>query len=57
MFGPKLLGEKLDEIVNKYVLSLCERGGAVNTAIVLARARGIVKCLERLWLRECGGAC
>ena len=52
---PKLLGEKLYEIVKKYVLSLRERGGAVNSAIVLAGARGIVKCLERTRLREYGG--
>ena len=52
---PKLLGEKLDEIVKKYVLSLHERGGAVNSVIVLAGARGIVKCLERTRLREYGG--
>ena len=38
--------------MKKYVLNLRERGGAVNSAIMLAGVSGIVKCLERMRLRE-----
>ena len=52
---PKLLGEKLDKIVKKYVWSIQKHGDAVNSVMVLAGARGIVKYLERMQLREYGG--
>ena len=36
-------------------MSFRERGDAVISVILLAGARGIVKCLERMWLREYRG--
>ena len=46
------LGEKLDEFVQKYVLKVRERGGAVNTTLVVAGAKGIVESLDRTRLVE-----
>ena len=39
---PLLLGKKLDEAVQQYILKLREHGCPINTVIVLAVARGIV---------------
>ena len=50
-----LLGEKLDEFVRRYVLQLRKRGGAVNTMVVMAGAKGIVETLDRTRLVENGG--
>ena len=50
-----LLGERLDEFVQKYVLKVWERGGAVNPTLVMAGAKGIVECLDRTRLVEYGG--
>ena len=50
-----LLGERLDEFVQKYVLKVQERGGAVNTTLVMACAKGIVESLDRTRLVEYGG--
>ena len=50
-----LLGERLDEFVRRYVLQLRERGGAVNTMVVMAGAKGIVETLDRTRLVENGG--
>lgn len=50
-----LLGERLDEFVRNYVLKVRERGGAVNTTLVLAGAKGIVGSLDRTRLVEYGG--
>ena len=37
-----LLGERLEGSVQKYVLQVREGGGAINTAIVVAGAKGII---------------
>ena len=50
-----LLEERLDEFVQKYVLKVRERGGAVNTTLVMAGAKGIVESLDRTQLVEYGG--
>ena len=49
-----LLGERLDEFVRKYmyVLKVREQGGAVNTTLVVAGAKGIVHSLDRTRLVE-----
>lgn len=39
---PLLLGDDLDKQVREYVKYLQERGGVVNTAVVIAAAEGIV---------------
>ena len=52
---PLLLGKKLDEAVQQYILKLREHGCPINTVIVLAVARGIVKSMERTRLAEYGG--
>ena len=43
---PVILGKSLDEIVQKYILSIQEADGIVNTPIVMAGARGIIKNIE-----------
>lgn len=50
-----LLGERLDGLVQKYVLQVREGGGAINTAMVVAGAMGIVESLDRTRLVENGG--
>ena len=50
-----LLGEKLDGFVQKYVLQVRERGGAINTAMVVAGAKGIIESLDKTRLVEYGG--
>ena len=50
-----LLGERLDKCVQEYVLKVRERGCAVNSALVVAGARGIVESLDRSRLAEYGG--
>ena len=52
---PLLLGKKLDEVVQQYIIKLREHGCPINTVIVLAIARGIVKSMERTQLAEYGG--
>ena len=53
---PLLLGKKLDEAVQQYILKLREHGCPINTVIVLAVARGIVKSMDRTRLEEYGGS-
>ena len=50
-----LLGERLDKCVQEYVLKVHERGCAVNSALVVAGATGIVQSLDRSRLAEYGG--
>ena len=50
-----ILGEKIDAIVQKYILTLRERGGAICTAIVIAGANETVKSMDRTWLTELTG--
>ena len=52
---PCLLGEDLDKQVRSYLIALRERGGVVNTAIVLACADGIVKSNDSNLLACNGG--
>ena len=49
-----LLGERLDEFVQKYVLKVWKRGGAINTTLVMAGAKEIVESLDRTRLAEYG---
>ena len=50
-----ILGKSLDEIVQKYILSIREADGIVNTPIVMAGAQGIIKNIDRTMLAEYGG--
>ena len=52
---PLLLGEELEWKVQLYLRAIRESGGAVNTAIVLGAARGIILKLNRTMLVENGG--
>ena len=52
---PYLLGEKLEKQVQSYLIALRDRGGVVNTAIVLACAKGIVKNYDSNLLAANGG--
>ena len=50
-----LLGERLVEFVEKYMLKVWEQDGAVNTKLVMAGAKGIVECLDRTLIVDYGG--
>ena len=52
---PYLLGNELDNQVQTYLTALRERGGVVNTAIVLACAEGIIKNKDSNLLATNGG--
>ena len=52
---PLMLGEKLDRMVQNYILKTREKGGTITTAIVIAGAKGIVKSIDRSLLAEFGG--
>ena len=53
---PVIQGKSLDEIVQKYTLSIREADGIVNTPIVIAGARGIIQNMDRTMLAEYGGS-
>ena len=52
---PVLLGDKLDNAVIHHVKAIRTEGGVVNSAIVIATARGILKDTNRGLLHENGG--
>ena len=52
---PLLLGKKLDEAVQEYILKLRDHGCAINTTVVIAVARGLGTVLERTRLSKYGG--
>ena len=52
---PLLLGEELERKIQLYLRAIREFGGAVNTAITLGAARGIILKLNRTMLIENGG--
>ena len=52
---PLLLGHDLDRAVQDYINALREVGGVVNTAIIMAAAKGIVGAKDPSLLREHGG--
>lgn len=52
---PLMLGDKLDDRVKMFVKNLRAAGGVVNTTIVVAAARGIVRAENRALLVENGG--
>ena len=52
---PLLLGEELQRKIQLYLRAIRESGGAVNTAIGLGAARGIILKLNRTMLLENGG--
>ena len=52
---PLLVGKDLDSLIQQYVLSIREKRGAVNTSIVIAGARGLLKRMDRTRLAEYGG--
>ena len=52
---PLLFGEDHDTKVQQYLRALCETGGAINTAIILGAARGIILKTKRTVLMEYGG--
>jgi hypothetical protein len=49
------LGEKLDDMVQCYVTLLREKGGIINTSIVIAGERGILKSRQLSRLAKFGG--
>ena len=51
-----LLGKKLDNVVQEYILKLRERGCPINTHLIIAAARGIAQAMDRTRLAEYGGA-
>lgn len=50
-----LLGKKLDNAVQEYILKLRERGCPINTHLVITAARGIAQAMDRTRLVEYGG--
>jgi len=52
---PLLLGKKLDNSVQEYILKLRDHGCAINTTVVIAVARGVGTVLERTRLAKYGG--
>jgi len=44
---PLLLGIRLDDQVQEYIMKLCEYGCVVNTTIIAAAARGLARVVER----------
>ena len=51
---PLLLGKKLDDAVQEYILKLREHGSAINTVIVVAVAKGLALAMDRTRLAEYG---
>ena len=52
---PFFLGNELDVQVREYIKYLRGRGTAVNTAVVMASAEGIVRSKDANLLKENGG--
>lgn len=52
---PLLLGKRIDEKVKGYVYTLRESGAVVNSAVVIASAKGIIRKLDRTLLSDNGG--
>ncbi len=52
---PVILGKLLDETIQKYISSIRDADGVVNTPIVIAGARGIIQNMDRTMLAEYGG--
>ena len=50
-----LLGKKLNNALQEYILKLRERGCPVNTHLVIAATRGITQAMDRTRLVEYGG--
>ena len=51
-----VLGKKLDNAVQEYILKLRERGCPINTHLIIAAARGIAQAMDRTRLAEYGGS-
>ena len=51
---PLLLGKKLDDAIQEYILKLREHGSAINTFVV-AVAKGLALAMDRTRLAEYGG--
>lgn len=49
---PLLLGNELDKQVQSYIKYLRERGTAVNTAVIMASAEGIVKSKDAQFIKR-----
>ena len=52
---PLLLGQTLDETVQRFISDTRKTGGVINTTVVVATARGIVSAKDPSLLRENGG--
>ncbi len=50
-----LLGVKMDDMVQRYVYKLRDKGCVINTAIVKAAARGLLMSQDKTRLQEFGG--
>ena len=50
-----VLGTKMDNMVQQYILKLRETGSVINTADVISGARGILQSQDRTRLAEFGG--
>ena len=51
-----LLGKKLDNAVQEYILKLRECGCPINTHLIIAAARGITQAMDHTRLIEYGGS-
>ena len=52
---PFLLGDRLDRMVQEYLLKLRDGGGVVSARVVVGAAQGIVKAYDKSKLEEFGG--
>lgn len=52
---PLLVGDHIDSLIQEYIMKVREAKGVVNTNIVRAGARGLLKRLDRTRLAEYGG--
>ncbi len=52
---PLIVGERVDAAIQEYVLEVRRNNGSVNTAVVCAGARGLLKSMDATMLAECGG--
>ena len=50
-----LLGKKLDNAVQEYILKLRECGCPISTHLIIAATRGIAQAMDRTRLAEYGG--
>ncbi len=52
---PLIVGERIDAAIQEYVLEVRRHNGSINTAVVCAGARGLLKSMDATRLAEYGG--